>query len=295
MQDYVIFTDTAADIDPVFAAANDVRFVPMHYTLGDDDRLLTGMADTAYLISYYRKQKTGLNTQTSQVTPQTYLDIASPVLAGGKSVLYLSLSSGLTRTYESALMAKRLLAEDYPDVSFEPVDTLSGTGGMGLLAEAAVQGKKAGLSLAENADLLRSLSHSICHFFMVDDLMYLKRGGRIPASTAILGTALQVKPILVIEKEGKLITVGKKRGIRPALKELAASYEQHRLPDLEAKYGNRVYICHSSEDGRDQILSDMILQINPDADICTMLLSPVIGAHTGPGMISVIFFGSRVD
>lgn len=295
MQDYVIFTDTSADIDPRFAAENDIRFVPMHYTLGEEDLLLTGMESDDFLISYYRKQKTGLRTQTSQITPQTYVDLFTPILEEGKGVLYLSLSSGLTRTFDSACLARRILEEDCPDASYIPVDTLSGTGGMGLLAEAAVRGKKEGLSLEENAAVLEDLSHQVSHFFMVDDLMYLKRGGRIPASTAILGTALQVKPILVIEGEGKLITVNKKRGVRPAMKELAASYAAHRLPDLEKKYGNRIYIVHSAEDGREEILADLVRAVNPAADIHVMRLNPVIGAHTGPGMVAIIFFGSRVS
>ena len=130
---------------------------------------------------------------------------------------------------------------------------------------------------------------------MVDDLMYLKRGGRIPATTALLGSALNIKPILTIDPVGKLISINKKRGVKTALKELALAYKTHRDPALEKKYGSRIYIMHGDAEALAVTEADLIRQYNPDARIHIMGLSPVIGAHTGPGMIAVIFYGTRVS
>ncbi len=295
MQNYAIYMDASGDIDPVFAARNNIKIVPMNYTLGDEERLCSQMESPEVLHKYYELQRGGELTHTSQITPGKYISIFSKELEKKKGVLYISLSSGLTQTYNSACLAARELAEDYPDVPICPVDSLAATGGMGLLTEAAVRNREAGMSVEENAEALRSLAGRICHFFMVDDLMYLKRGGRIPATTALLGSALNIKPILIIDPAGKLTSVNKKRGIKTALKELALAYNTHRDPALEKQYGSRVYIMHGDAEDLAVMEAGLVRQYNPDADIQIMGLSPVIGAHTGPGMVAVIFYGTRIS
>ena len=295
VQNYVIYMDASGDIDPAFAAENNIKIVPMNYTLGDEELLCSQMESPEVLHKYYETQRRGSLTHTSQITPGKYISIFSEELKKGIGVLYISLSSGLTQTYDSACLAARELAEDYPDVPFCPVNSLAATGGMGLLTEAAVLNRSAGMSVEENAQDLRALADRLCHFFMVDDLMYLKRGGRIPATTALLGSALNIKPILTIDPVGKLISINKKRGVKTALKELALAYKTHRDPALEKKYGSRIYIMHGDAEALAVTEADLIRQYNPDARIHIMGLSPVIGAHTGPGMIAVIFYGTRVS
>ena len=275
MQNYVIYMDASGDIDPAFAAENNIKIVPMNYTLGDEELLCSQMESPEVLHKYYEIQRRGSLTHTSQITPGKYISIFSEELKKGIGVLYISLSSGLTQTYDSACLAA--------------------TGGMGLLTEAAVLNRSAGMSVEENAQDLRALADRLCHFFMVDDLMYLKRGGRIPATTALLGSALNIKPILTIDPVGKLISINKKRGVKTALKELALAYKTHRDPALEKKYGSRIYIMHGDAEALAVTEADLIRQYNPDARIHIMGLSPVIGAHTGPGMIAVIFYGTRVS
>lgn len=289
MQDYVIFLDTSADIAPAYAEANDIRFVPMHYTLGNEDRCCSEMEDPALLKRFYDGQRKGDLTQTSQITPSVYLDLFSPILAGGRSVIYLSLSSGLTKTFDNVLVAKQELDENYPDAKLYPIDSLQATGGIALLAEKAVENRAAGMSAADNAAFLKEAAHQVCLCVMIDDLMYLKRGGRCPATTAVLGTMLNVKPILIIAPDGTLATINKKRGEKLALKELLTQYLKARDTSL----GRRVCLNHADCQARAEALAEMIRAEDPAAEITIMGEGPIIGAHTGPGTVLITFWGDR--
>ena len=289
MENYVIYTDTSADVSKEFLRNNELFFVPMNYTLGEEERVCRGMEDEDLLKKFYAGQRAGDLTHTSQITPQQYIDTFEKHLACGESVIYLSLSSGLTKTFDSARIAKMDMDEKYPDAKIYPVDTLSATGGMGLLAELAVNNKKSGMSAAENAANLEEMSHKVCHIFMVEDLMYLKRGGRISAATAVVGTVMNIKPILVIDQEGKLITVAKKRGEKLALRELMTRY----LDSRDTRYGKNAYITHADAGERPAILEEMLKRHDPSVSYTEMFLSPIIGAHTGPGMTAIIFFWDR--
>ena len=144
------------------------------------------------------------------------------------------------------------------------------------------------MSLEENAAWLEANRLRVCHWFMVDDLMYLKRGGRVSATTALMGTALGIKPILKIENDGTLSTFAKKRGVKGALTQLTEYYGEAR--DTE---NDRVYIIHADAPDRARLLKDAVLAINPKAQISTVFLCPVIGSHVGPGMCAVVHWGRR--
>ncbi len=286
---YVIYTDASADVDKKFFQEKGVHMVPMGYTIGEEERICQDLESEETLKQFYDIQRDGMVTRTSQIVPQKYIEIFEPVLKEGKDVLYLPLSSGLTKTVDSANLAKQELAEMVPDGVFLPVDTLAATAGMGLLVEKAVENMEKGMTLEENAKWLEENRQRTCHWFMVEDLMYLKRGGRIPATTAVLGTALNIKPILKVDDEGKLITIDKKRGEKMAVKNLLDRYMESR----DSQMGDRVYIVHGDCPGRADLLEKKILEVNPAAKITKMYLSPIIGAHTGPGMIALIHFGKR--
>lgn len=288
MNDYLIYTDASADIAPEIVSKYDIRFVAMNYTVGAEERLCASLETPEFLKSFYDAQRAGKETHTSQITPHFYTETFAPLLAAGQSVLYLSLSSGLTKTFDSVNLAAAELAEEYSRNKVVAVDSLCATGGMGLLLEAAAHNREAGLSIDENAAWLNEHRQDVVHWFMVDDLMYLKRGGRIPATTAVLGTALNIKPLLKIDGEGHLITLEKKRGYKLALKELSGKYAAAR--DLSH---HRVYIVHGDCPDHADELEKLVLAVNPQAEITKMLLCPIIGAHTGPGMAAVIFFGNR--
>ena len=157
MNQYVIYMDMSGDLDADFARDHDILFVPMMYTIGDQEYFCNELQKKEDLKPFYAAQRKGIETRTSQVTPQQYIDIFEPWLKKGMDVLYLSLSSGLTKTFDSVRLAARDLAEDYPDASIYPVDTLSATGGMGLLAEQAAYNREKGLSAKENMLFLTPL------------------------------------------------------------------------------------------------------------------------------------------
>lgn len=289
---YIIFSDVSIDIDKEFAKANDVRYIPMEYTLGEDVFYCVEPESDEMMHNYYEKLRNKIKTQTSQITPNKYIDIFEPLVKEGNSILYLSLSSGLSSTYDSALLAVRNLKEDYENVHIEVVDSLGATGGMGLLIESAVANRDKGMSLEENAKWLRENAVKVNLWFKVEDLMYLMRGGRVSATTAIMGTALNIKPILTINTVGKLVTVDKKRGNKQAIKSLIERFKNNFNPELS----KTVYISCADciEDAEN--LKETLVADYPDLNVRITMLSPVIGAHTGPDMIALIYYGTdRVE
>lgn len=290
MNDYIISVDVSADIDKHFIETHDIHFVPMTYTVGDEELVYDAPKSDAEIKTVYDAQRKGDMTKTSQITPMKYMECFEPFLKEGKDVLYISLSSGLTKTFDSANLAKRNLAETYRESAVYPIDSIAATGGMGLLVELAFKNKEAGMSAKENADNLQEMAHKICHVFVVDDLMYLKRGGRISAATAVVGTMLNVKPILIMKPDGSLTGVRKKRGEKLALKDLATQY----LATRDLSISNRVYINHGDCRERVDKLIALIEKQSPGAqDFATSMLSPIIGSHTGPGLVVIAYFGDR--
>lgn len=285
---YLIFSDVSIDVDRDFAQSHDLRYVPMEYVLGDDTFYCNRPEDDEMMHNYYDKLRQKVRTQTSQITPSHYRDIFEPIVKDGQQAIYLSLSSGLSNTYESALLAVEELREDYDNVNIEVVNTYSATGGMGLLAESAFANMEAGMSLKENADWLREHAKRVNLWFKVEDLMYLKRGGRVSAATAVIGTAFNIKPILRVNDEGKLETIDKKRGSKLAIKSLVERFENTFDPTVS----DVVYVCCADCMDDANTLKDMILENHPELKVRVTMLSPIIGAHTGPDMLALIHYGT---
>ena len=288
-QSYVIFSDISADIPADYAGENDIRFISMRYSLGEEDRVCEGIEGEEVLKRFYDGQRNGDLTRTSQISPQVYMDVFTPVLQEGKDILYLALSSGLSSTYQSSCLAAEQLKEQFPERKIVCVDSLAATGGMGLLLEAAVQNRKEGMAPAENGKWLEDNRLNVCHWFMVEDLMYLKRGGRVSAATAVVGSALNIRPVLKIEEDGTLKNFAKARGTKRALNSLVEYYKAAS----DKKPGERIYIMHADSRENAEYLEEKIKQINPQCSVAKMMLSPIIGAHTGPGMCAIVHFGRR--
>lgn len=288
-QSYVIFSDISADIPADYAKENDIRFISMRYSLGEEDRVCEGIEAEEILKRFYDGQRNGDMTRTSQISPQIYMDVFTPVLEGGKDILYLALSSGLSSTYQSSCLAAGQLRERFPEREIVCVDSLAATGGMGLLLEAAVQNREEGMALSENGKWLEENRLHVCHWFMVEDLMYLKRGGRVSTATAVVGSALNIRPVLKIEEDGTLKNFAKARGTKRALNSLVDYYEAAS----DKKPGERIYILHADSRENAEYLEEKVKQINPQCSVTKIMLSPIIGAHTGPGMCAIVHFGRR--
>ena len=287
MNDYIICMDASGDIIREIAQENGIEFVPMEYSLGEEMRTSHGCEDETVLKRFYDGQRGGDLTRTSQISPFMYEEYFGKFLKEGKSVLYFCLSSGLSATYEGSMLAARNLKETYPGKEVLPIDTLAATGGIGILAERAVENRKKGMSLHENFDAVTALVPKLRHFFMVQDLMYLKSGGRVSAATAIVGSALNIKPMLKIDENGKLVTIDKKRGNKAAMMSLFSYFKDNYNPEL----GNTVYICDADTPQLAEALAEKVKAEAPDVAVRRTMLSPIIGAHTGPGMLSMILLG----
>lgn len=287
MNDYIICMDASGDIIREAAVENKIEFVPMEYSLGEEMRTSKGCESGELLKKFYDGQRNGDMTKTSQISPFMYEEYFKKFLELGKSILYFCLSSGLSSTYQSAMLAAENLKELYPGQEVIPVDTLAGTGGIGLLVEKSIENKKNGMTLQENREAIQSVVPQLRHYFMVQDLMYLKRGGRVSATTALVGSALNIKPLLKIDENGKLVTIDKKRGNKAAMSALFTLFKENYNPGLDKK----IYICDADTPDLAQNLAEKVKEAAPEAIVRRTMLSPIIGAHTGPGMLSIIMFG----
>lgn len=287
--DYAIYIDVSVDTEPEVIKENDIRLVPMSYTIGGEQRVCTELESDEALHDFYEQLRNGADSSTSQITPAYYEETFADEVKAGKGILYISLSSGLSNTYSSSMVAISNLEEQYGEVHIETVDSLAATGGMGLLLERAVRNRSQGMSLEDNAKDLRECALQTAHWFMVDDLMFLKRGGRVSAATAVVGTALNVKPVLKIDDLGKLVTINKQRGRNKTIKHLVDLYMGAR----DANMSQDIMIVHGDCREDADKLKNLIAEGNPDAHIRIKTLSPIIGAHTGPGMLAVIHWGNR--
>ena len=283
---YIIVMDASADIDSKVFIEEDIRFIPMQYSLNEEMRESKGIESEELLKSFYDSQRSGELTKTTQITPYQYINFFSKLLNEGYSVLYLSLSSGLSSTYQSAMLAASELNDEHKDEKVYVVDSLGATGGIGVLLELACKYRKEGKSIEENCALLNNAKLKLHHFFMVQDLMYLRRGGRVSGATAVVGTVLGIRPILKIDENGKLVNFAKRRGNKLALEELAKLFnENYELND------SPIYIVDGDAKELGDFLASEIKKLIPDAVVKRNMLSPIIGAHTGPGLVAVCFIG----
>lgn len=261
----------------------------MEYIIGEEVRHCDAPESMETMHRYYDDLRKKVNTQTSQITPFQYFETFEPYVKEHVGILYLALSSGLSNTFESANAAVEMLKEQYGEVEIEVIDSLSATGGMGLLAESACTNRAQEMTVSENADWIRNHIQDLNVKFMVDDLMYLKRGGRISPSTAIVGSALNIKPLLEINTVGKLETIAKKRGKKLAMKYLVDDFNETFDPSISPV----VYIDGADCMADQETLKEMILENHPEAVVRLTSLSPIIGAHTGPDMFSLIHYGMK--
>ena len=283
---YLIVMDASADIDSKVFLEEDIRFIPMQYSLNEEMRESKGIESEELLKSFYDSQRSGELTKTTQITPYQYINFFSKLLNEGYSILYLSLSSGLSSTYQSAMLAASELNDEHKDEKVYVVDSLGATGGIGVLLELACKYRKEGKSIEENCALLNNAKLKLHHFFMVQDLMYLRRGGRVSGATAVVGTVLGIRPILKIDENGKLVNFTKRRGNKLALEELAKLFnENYELND------SPIYIVDSDAKELGDFLASEIKKLIPEAVVKRNMLSPIIGAHTGPGLVAVCFIG----
>lgn len=287
MNEYVIYTDSACDIKPETLAEWGVGYEELTFRFdGEDKSYFNFEMPTS---EFYEKMKGGAVAKTAAINPDTFSASFERILGEGKDMLYLGFSSGLSTTYNSARIAAEGLKEKYPERKIVVIDTLCASAGEGLLVYLAAKKKGEGASLEENAEYVKSLIFRLCHWFTVDDLVYLKRGGRISALSYFVGSAIGIKPVLHVDNEGHLVSVQKVRGRKMAIDTIVKKYEE--LAD--DKEGATLFISHADCERDVKIFADAIKEkFGNDVDLVTDV-GPVIGAHSGPGTLAVFFIGKE--
>ncbi|CBH20931.1 conserved protein of unknown function [Acetoanaerobium sticklandii] len=289
MRDYIIVTDATSDIPNEMANELNVKVVPMSFSLGEKNYNHYPDYRELDIKTFYDKQRDGQTSLTTQINVAVYLDFFEEIIKSDKDLLYISFSSALSSTYQSSVLAAKELNEKYPDFKIITIDSKAATLGETLLVKVAAQKKSEGMNIEDLSKWVAENHLKVCHYFTVDDLNHLKRGGRMTAMTAFIGTALDIKPILHVNDEGKLIPLDKVRGRKKALKVLF-NYLAELSENLEEQ---TIFIGHGDciEDAR--YLESLIKEAYKVKEVIIHPIGPIIGSHTGPGAITLFFLGKH--
>lgn len=282
-----IVTESTSDLTREYCEKNKVELITMPVLIDDVVYDKNNQLDAKTCYSYMRN---GKNPTTSMLTPEIILGEIEDFVKAGDEILYISFSSALSGTYEGAVKARGILKGKYNNAKIEVVDSLSASLGQGLFVDYAVSLRDAGLSLKECKDKLEKEKLSFCHYFTVDDLHHLHRGGRVSKLSAVIGTLLQLKPILHVSKEGKLVPVAKVLKRKKSLIALA-DYIEKQTDTLPEK----VFISHGDCEEDVNYLADLIRTRYGINDITIGYIGPVIGAHSGPNTVALFFRGKRQE
>ena len=295
MADYVLSCESTADCPREFFDERDIRWTMFHYTFGTEthpDDLYTSVAPK----EFFDRMRGGEQPTTSQVGVGEYVELWEPELKCGRDVLHLTLASGISGTYNSACLAAEQLRASYPERRIEVRDSLQASSGFGLIMDYLADMRDEGKSLDE---LIAWLDEHLLEFnawFFVSDLEYLKRGGRVSATSALLANALKICPVLNIDYQGKLIPRQKIRTVKKAIAELVRMFEVHAQGGRD--YQGKVVLSQSDCMADAQAVADGIVKLCPQlaGKIRINNIGTVIGAHTGPGTVALFFMGDkRVD
>ena len=289
MYEFVLMTDSSADLSQEMVQELGVTVLPLSFTI--QGKVYRNYPDNREmdLPLFYDMLRAGELATTSAVNVAEYTQAVEPILQEKKDVLILAFSSGLSSTYQASVLAAEELREKYPDRKIYTVDTLCASLGQGLLVYLAVQEQRKGRSIEEVRDWAESTKLHLCHQFTVDDLHFLKRGGRISATTAVVGSMLQIKPVLHVDNEGRLINIGKARGRQASLKALVDKME--KTVTEEGK--KTVFISHGDCRKDAVAVADMVRERFGTQDIRINYVGPVIGAHSGPGTLALFYLGTE--
>ena len=288
MADYVIVTDSSCDLPAGMAEELELVVLPLSFLLNGKEYRNYLDGREMPIEEFYRHIRAGEPCTTSAVNVDAYKSAMEPILKSGKDVLDIAFSSGLSATYNSAKIACEELSEKYPERTVRAVDTLCASLGQGLLVWLAAQKKRAGESLDEVRGWLEENKLHLCHWFTVDDLKHLRRGGRISGATALIGTMLSIKPVMHVDDEGHLIAMGKVRGRRASLDALADHMEQTAIDPAS----QTVFISHGDCPEDAEYLAGEIRRRMNVKEVVIGDVGPVIGAHSGPGTMALFFLGT---
>ena len=286
MKDYVIFTDSSCDLPQELVAEWGIEVLSLEVTIDGIGTFLNHEIEPEKFYEYLRDKRP---VKTSAANMERFCEAFEKIAAEGKDILYIGFSTGLSATFVAGKNAAEEIMEKYPDCKILCVDSLCAALGQGLLVKHAVDKKNEGATLEELAAYVEEIKLNLAHWFTVEDLFFLKRGGRVSAATAVMGTVLQIKPVMHVDNAGKLINMAKARGREASIKALFAKMKETAiLPEKQT-----IYICHGDCYDDAKKLADMIEAEFGIKDILIGYVGPVIGAHSGPGTLAVFFLANE--
>lgn len=286
---YKIVTDACANLTASQIKEYGVGILPLRYYIDEEENISYSQDDAAVYTRFYGRLREKAKITTSLVTREACDEVIKPILSSGEDVLVLSFSSGLSGTYQNVCAAAEDYKEAYPERKIIVVDTLCAALGEGLAVHYAVKRQKEGKSIEEVADWVEKNKLNICHIFTIDDLFFLKRGGRLSGTGAVFGTLLGIKPLLHTADDGKLYVTGKTRGRKASLDFLVDSLGKQGL-DMR---GQDIFIVHGDCEEDAIYVKEAIRRRYPVKSVMYHYLNPVIAAHSGPGTLAVFFLGKE--
>ena len=287
---FTIFTDTSANLDGRTVADNDIRVLPFTYEMNGEIHTCLdndSFDDTAY----YNAIRRGAVVTTSMIPMQTYLDAWRPVLEEGRDILFVSMSSGISGSYHASVLAAAELRDAFPDRVIETVDSLGASLGEGLVVLHAIRCREQGMDVGETAAYLNGLKHRILQVFFVDDLMHLKRTGRLSNIAAVMGIVLGIRPLLKGDEKGRIVASAKVRGRRQIIQRVVQTYRQ----TVVAPERQTVCISHCGCAEDAELLRSLVQEAAPPAGFRIVKHEPVTGSHLGPGSLALYYLGSDGD
>lgn len=287
MLNYEIYTDSSCDLPNEIIKKYDIKVMQLEVTIDDNPPILNCEIEPKDL---YNKLRDGAMAKTNAVTPGFFEDNMKKSLEEGKDILYIGFTSGLSVTYNNGAFVCGELQEEYPDRKILHIDSLCASVGQGLLVHYAALKREEGASIEEVVQGVMDMKDKVHHQVTVDDLFFLKRGGRVSATTAVAGSVLNIKPIIHVTEEGKLDTIGKIRGRKHAMKELVSKM----IANADMDTWNYVFISHGDCEEDAERVKAMVEEAFPQAKVVISYVGAVIGAHTGPGVIALCYLGNTV-
>ena len=289
MNDYIIITDANTDLTPQMVEELEIAVMPMQFSILGKDYLLYPDNREMDIKEFYDLLRKGNMAATAQLNPNDIIQAFTPYLEEGKDLIYIAFSSGLSGTYASARMAKDELCRLFPKRKIIIVDSLAASMGEGLLVWHAVRQKRAGLDIEQLEQWVLDNRNHLCHWFTVDDLHHLKRGGRVSSATAVIGSALGIKPVLHVDDQGHLIPVKKVRGRRQSLDALVDMMQQTAVDPKR----QTVFISHGDALDDARYVEKRVRDAFKCKDLHINYIGPVIGTHSGPGTVALFFMGTH--
>ena len=286
---YVIVSDATVDLPQDVVEKYEIQVIPMTFRMGEPDYSFLPDEKNISCKEFYERLRDGEESVTTQINPVVYKDFFRSFLQEGLDVFYIAFSSGLSGTYNSARLMAEEVMEEFPQRKVLVFDSLCASIGEGLLVLEAAKRRQMGMSLSEVAEWTAKNNTRVCHWFTVDDLYHLKRGGRLNSLEALVGTALKIKPVLSTDREGKLVVVAKLRGMKKAMEYL----KERMVEDGTDPANQTVLIAHGDAPEALEAFKELIVSQTGVTDIITCNIGPIIGTHTGSGMLALTFFGEN--